>query len=77
MIIETLPNTNPYNYQSGNACKILGPSLPTPVDEPIAEFCICDFIQCTFSEKVLQTLQVQMISGRMIKANFYLKGLLQ
>lgn len=52
MIIETLANTNPYSYQSGNACKILGPSLPTPVVQPIAEFCVCDFIQCKFSEKV-------------------------
>jgi len=52
MIIETLANTTPYSYKDGNACKILGESLPTPVTPDIPDFCICDFIQCKFSEKV-------------------------
>lgn len=52
MIIETLANSNPYLYLSGNACKLLGPSLPSPVVPEIADFCICDFIQCKFVEKV-------------------------
>lgn len=52
MIIETLLNSTPYSYISGNACKILGPSLPTVVVTPIPDFCICDFIQCKFVEKV-------------------------
>ena len=52
MIIETLANITPYSYQSGNACKALSVSLRTPSDNPIAEFCICDFIQCKFSENV-------------------------
>lgn len=52
MIIETLPNTNPYTYVSGNACKILGPSLPEPVTPVLPGFCICDFIRCEYAETV-------------------------
>lgn len=52
MIIINLPNTTPYSYGSGNAGKILGPSLPEiPVAE-INDICICDFIQCVYTEKV-------------------------
>ena len=52
MIIETLPNTIPYSYGSGNAFKVLGKSLPTIEVTPIPDFCICDFIQCQYSEKI-------------------------
>ncbi len=52
MIIETLPNSIPYTYGSGNAWKLLGASLPIVevIDEP--DFCICDYITCQYSEKV-------------------------
>jgi len=52
MIVETLPNTNAYAYNSGNACIVLGPSLPEPVTPQLPDFCICDFIQCEYVEKV-------------------------
>jgi len=52
MIIETLPNTTPYTYTDGMACKVLGPSLPIVEVTPVPDFCICDFIQCKFAEKV-------------------------
>lgn len=52
MIIETLPNTIPYSYGSGNAFKVLGKSLPTIEVTPIPDFCICNFIQCQYSEKI-------------------------
>jgi len=52
MIIETLANTNGYAYNSGNACIVLGPSLPPVVEPEIPEFCICDYIQCQYIEKV-------------------------
>lgn len=52
MIITDLPNTLPYSYASGNAGKILGPSLPEiPIDET-NDICICDYIQCQYIEKV-------------------------
>jgi hypothetical protein len=52
MIIETKANTNPYSYLSGNSCIVLGPSLPEPVTPVLPEFCICDFINCEYVEKV-------------------------
>lgn len=51
-LIIQLPNTQSYSYLSGNACKVLGPSIPeVPVDQ-VNDLCICDFIQCLFIEKV-------------------------
>lgn len=52
MIITHLPNTAPYVYQSGNAVKILGPSLPEVPDPQTNDVCICDFIQCQYIERV-------------------------
>lgn len=52
MIIETIANISPYAYNSGNACKVVGASLPPVVEPVIPEFCICDFISCIYVEKV-------------------------
>lgn len=52
MIITQLPNTTPYTYQSGNACKILGPSLPEIVPQEMNDICICDYITCEYVEKI-------------------------
>lgn len=46
MIIETLTNTTPYILTSGNAGKILGPSLPTIVEIETNDLCICDYVPC-------------------------------
>ncbi len=52
MIIETLANSAPYSYGSGNACKLLGPSLAEQPEPGEVGFCICDFVRCQFIEKV-------------------------
>jgi len=52
MIIENLPNTNPYSFGSGNAYKLLGPAISEPDPSNIPEFCICDFVTCDYVEKV-------------------------
>lgn len=52
MIIIEQTNSNPYNYGSGNAGKILGPSLPEIPDPQTNDICICDFIKCEYSEKI-------------------------
>jgi len=52
MIIIEQSNTTPYFYNSGNAGKILGPGLPEIVTTENNNSCICDFIQCQYSEKV-------------------------
>lgn len=52
MIIIQLPNPTPYFYQSGNAGKLLGPSLPIIPDPQNNDICICDFITCEYAENV-------------------------
>lgn len=52
MIIIEQSNSSPYTYNSGNAGKILGPSLPEAPDPQTNDICICDFIQCEYSELV-------------------------
>lgn len=52
MIILEQTNTNPYLYNSGNAGKILGASLPEAPNPQTNDVCICDYIQCVYSEKV-------------------------
>lgn len=52
MIIIQQPNTVPYTYNSGNAGKILGPSLPEIPVSQNNDICICDFIQCEYRERV-------------------------
>jgi len=50
MIIEQQPNTVPYIYTSGNAGKLLGPSLPEVPTSETNDICICDFITCEYVE---------------------------
>jgi hypothetical protein len=50
MIIIEQANTTPYVYNSGNAGKVLGPSLPETPDPQTNDSCICDFIQCEYVE---------------------------
>jgi len=50
MIIIEQANTNPYAYNSGNAGKVLGPSLPEVTEQNFNDVCICDFIQCEYKE---------------------------
>jgi len=52
MIIETLANSNPFSYGSGNAHKVLGPSLGEIITTSLPEFCICDYVPCVYIEKV-------------------------
>ena len=52
MIIIQLPNTTPFAFNSGNAIKFLGKSLPEIITPEINNVCICDFIQCQYIEKV-------------------------
>lgn len=52
MIVETLANTTPFTYASGNAHKILGPAIGEFEPSLVPEFCICDFVQCVYSELV-------------------------
>lgn len=52
MIIIEHPNSNPYSYLSGNACKVLGKSLPNTPDPQTNDICICDYITCEYKEKV-------------------------
>jgi hypothetical protein len=52
MIITNLANTTPYVYGSGNAGKLLGPSLPEIIEQEINDTCICDFITCEYVENV-------------------------
>ena len=52
MIVIQLPNTTPYFFGSGMAWKLKGNSLPEIIDTPMNDICICDFIQCKYSEKV-------------------------
>lgn len=52
MIIIQQPNTVPYTYDSGNAGKIIGPSLPETPDPQNNDVCICDFIQCEYVENI-------------------------
>lgn len=52
MIIIEQSNSVPFVYGSGNAFKILGPSLPVITTVDLPEFCICDFIQCEYVENV-------------------------
>lgn len=52
MIIINLPNSTPYIYTSGNAVKVLGPSLPEIPDPQTNDICICDFIQCQYIENI-------------------------
>lgn len=52
MIITNLPNGTPYTYGSGNAGKLLGPSLPEIPTAEINDICICDFITCEYVENV-------------------------
>jgi hypothetical protein len=52
MIIIEQANTLPYSYNSGNAGKVLGPSLPETPNPQTNDICICDYVQCSYSEKV-------------------------
>lgn len=52
MIITELSNNKPYVYGSGNAFKLLGPSLPEIPPTEINDICICDFITCEYVENV-------------------------
>lgn len=52
MIFVQLPNTTPYVYNSGNAGKFLGPSLPELPDPQDNDSCICDFLTCEYAEDV-------------------------
>ena len=52
MIIIEQTNTVPYVYNSGNAGKVLGPSLPEAPDPQTNDTCICDFIKCEYVEKI-------------------------
>lgn len=52
MIIIEQANSTPFVYNSGNAFKLLGPSLPEVTTVNLPEFCICDFIQCEYVENV-------------------------
>jgi hypothetical protein len=51
MIIIQLPNSIPYSIGSGNAGKLLGPSLPNIPDPQTNDICICDYISCAYVEK--------------------------
>jgi hypothetical protein len=50
MIIIEQTNSVPYAYGSGNAGKLLGPSLPNVPNPQTNDSCICDFIQCEYVE---------------------------
>jgi len=52
MIIEILPNTSPYVYDSGNCHKLLGESLPELPDPQTNDICICDYLACPYIEQV-------------------------
>ncbi len=52
MIIIEQTNSNPYIFNSGNAGKVLGPSLPETPDPQTNDTCICDFIQCEYVEQI-------------------------
>jgi len=52
MIITNLSNTTPYSYGSGNAGKLLGPSLPEIPIEQVNDICICDYVGCEYVENV-------------------------
>ena len=52
MIITELINSSPYAFQSGNAIKFLGKSLPEIITPAVNDSCICDFIQCQYIERV-------------------------
>ena len=50
MIVIEQVNSTPYLYNSGNAGKVLGPSLPEVTTENFNDVCVCDFIQCEYRE---------------------------
>lgn len=52
MIVIEQSNSVPYTFGSGNAGKVLGPSLPETPDPQTNDICICDYIQCEYIEKV-------------------------
>jgi len=52
MILIQLPNTSPYIFTSGNAGKLLSPSLQVIKVENVNDICICDFITCDYRERV-------------------------
>ncbi len=52
MIVKQLLNLAPYTFTSGNAEKELGAALPTITVTEINDICICDFVQCSYIEKV-------------------------
>lgn len=52
MIIIVKPNTTPYTYNSGNAGKELGASLPEAPNPQTNDICICDFIECEYTERI-------------------------
>lgn len=52
MIIIEQTNSVPYVYLSGNAGKLLGPSLPETPDPQTNDICICDFISCLYVEYI-------------------------
>lgn len=51
MIISTFGDTSPATYE-GNTIKLLGKSLPSVDPDNVSEICICDFIKCTYEERV-------------------------
>ena len=55
MIIINLPNTKPYNFTSGMATKRLGHSLPRIEVSETNDICICDYISCSYIEKVFSS----------------------
>jgi len=52
MIITELSNNTPYIYESGNAIKLLGKSLPEIITPSVNDICICDFVTCQYVEKI-------------------------
>lgn len=52
MIIIEQVNSTPYLYNSGNAGKTIGESLPEVTTQNLNDVCICDFVQCEYKEYV-------------------------